>query len=368
MRLDMLLDWSEIKELLQDKVVSQKQIEKMFEGMPKEPMGLPATSFGITENTFVAFNGMLDVLLDAASPAGSAPSKASTPSSLVSEPARPMPKNNELKIGSLKESSSDDDDSSTGLSASERELMSILDKADNMLNSGSYGDFDQLIGDMNDPRLQALREKRDGAEEVKGELRDIMTEMYTLCKKQSRCGLDKPAEEEAARLRDLIQGCIEKAPKIAAQDINKIRTSVTGQWRLMYTNSEMFNFYNGITGFTNVFPGTTFQDLILEYESDGYLNEAKYLENLKTPMGSTLATVYANWELMKETSLMTNENSVILRGYCSKVTAGPLSYMAEENWKSLRTMSMNELVYIDDRMMLLRNAGALRVFFVYERI
>ncbi len=368
MRLDMLLDWSEIKELLQDKVVSQKQIEKMFEGMPKEPMGLPTTSFGITENTFVAFNGMLDVLLDAASPAGSAPSKASTPSSLVSEPARPMPKNNELKIGSLKESSSDDDDSSTGLSASEMELMSILDKADNMLNSGSYGDFDQLIGDMNDPRLQALREKRDGAEEVKGELRDIMTELYTLCKKQSRCGLDKPAEEEAARLRDLIQGCIEKAPKIAAQDINKIRTSVTGQWRLMYTNSEMFEFYNGVTGFANVFPASKFQDLSVQYQSDGFLSESKYFETLTTPLGKVDATVYSNWDIMKEVSFMTNENSVVVRNFCQKVTAGPMEYEAQENWKSLRTMSMNELLYVDDKIKIMRNCGALRIYFVYERI
>ena len=62
--------------------------------------------------------------------------------------------------------SSTDDDSSTGLSGAELELMEQLDKADNMLNSGSYGDFDQLIGDLNDPRLAALREKRDGAEEV----------------------------------------------------------------------------------------------------------------------------------------------------------------------------------------------------------
>ena len=32
--------------------------------------------------------------------------------------------------------------------------METLDKADNMLNSGSFGDFDRLIGDVNDPRLQ----------------------------------------------------------------------------------------------------------------------------------------------------------------------------------------------------------------------
>jgi hypothetical protein len=33
---------------------------------------------------------------------------------------------------------------------------------------GSFSDFDQLIGDLNDPRLSALREKRDGAMEVQG--------------------------------------------------------------------------------------------------------------------------------------------------------------------------------------------------------
>ena len=92
---------------------------------------------------------------------------------------------------------------------------------------------------------------------------------------------------------------------------------------------------------------------------------------------------------------MTNENSVVLRNYCIKVgngfhsflialcfsdcflsvvvvylqvTAGPMEYEAQENWKSLRTMSMNELVYIDDRIKIARNCGALRIYFLYERI
>ena len=62
---------------------------------------------------------------------------------------------------------------------------------------------------------------------------------------------------------------------------------------------------------------------------------------------------------------MTNENSVVLRNYCTKVTAGPMEYEAEENWKSLRSMAMNELVYVDDRVKIMRNTGALRIFFVY---
>lgn len=254
------------------------------------------------------------------------------------------------------------------MSESELDLMSILDKADNMLNSGSFGDFDQLIGDMNDPRLQALREKRDGAEEVRGELREVIKDLLKLTRQQSRCGLDKPNEEDQARIRDLVQAVIEKAPKAYLKDINKVRNELNGKWKLLYTNSEMFDFYNGVTGFANVFPASKFEDLSVQYTSDGYLSESKYFERLKTPLGDVDATVFSNWELLKEMSFMTNDNSLVLRNFCQKVTAGPMEYLAEENWKSLRTMSMNELVYIDENIKIMRNCGALRIYFVYERI
>jgi hypothetical protein len=311
---------------------------------------------------------MLDVVLDATS--GNADidrQKSAVPSVLTSEPARPMPKAAELKIGSL--ASADDNENSVGLSEEELEMMQTLDKADNMLNSGSFGDFDQLIGDVNDPRLQALRESNDENNlKLKGKLNDIVSELTSLCKKQARCGLDKPSEEEETRIRDLIAAVIEKGDKLSNKDINVIRTTVNGKWRLMYTNSEMFDFYNGVTGFANDFPATKFNDLTLQYSSDGFLSEAKYFEKLTTPMGSIDATVYANWDLMKEMSFMTNDNSVVLRSYCTKVTAGPMEYEAQENWKSLRTLSMNEIVYIDNNIQIMRNCGALRIFFVLERV
>jgi hypothetical protein len=176
-----------------------------------------------------------------------------------------------------------DDESTTGLSEAELEMMEVLDKADNMLNSGSFGDFDQLIGDMNDPRLQALREKREGAEEVQGQLKDVITELLQLGRQQSRCGLDRPSEETAARIRDLTQAVIEKAPKAANRDINDIRKSINGKWKLMYTNSEMFNFYNGITGFANVFPTSKFEEVTMQYSSDGFLSEGSlYTINMAT--------------------------------------------------------------------------------------
>lgn len=373
LRLDMLLQWKDIKELIDDGVVKASQIERMFEGMPKEPMGIPATAYGITEDTFVAFNGMLDVLLDSMEPEviPGTKSKGVTPSQLVSEPQRPLPAAKELKIGDMGaalDTEGEDGEMTTGLSESELELMKVLDNADNMLNSGSFGDFDKLIGDVNDPRLQALREKRDGADEVEGGLDDVLSELIELSRKQSRCGLDRPDEMEAARIRDLVQAVIERAPRAASRDIKDLLQSINGEWKMLFTNSEMFNFYNGITGFANVFPASKFQDLKLKYKSDGYLSEALYVENLATPLGPVDATVFSNWDLMKEMSFMTNENSVVLRSYCSKVTAGPMEYEAQENWKSLRTMSMNEILYVDSEIMLMRNCGALRIYFVLERL
>ena len=320
MRLDMLVDWREVRELIDDKVVTEKQISKMFDGMPKEPMGIPANSMGITEDTFVAFNGMLDVLLDAGAGTSGPVRKEAAPSMLTNEAARPMPAVSELKMGSLEtKPSAADDEASTGLTESELELMEQLDKADNMLNSGSFGDFDRLIGDVNDPRLQALRAERDGAEEVSGQLTDVLKELITLGKQQTRCGLDRPDEETQARIRDLVQAVVEKAPKTASRKIEDLRATLNGGWRLMFTNSEMFDFYNGVTGFANVFPAAKFDSLSVQYSSDGYLSEAQYVEKLNTPLGVIDATVFANWDLLKEMSFMTNENSVVLRNYCTKV-------------------------------------------------
>ena len=322
-----------------------------------------------------------DVLLDASSAnsEGKAKEKASTPASLVSEAPRPMPKDAELRLGSLTASSASSSTASpptsqetaanTGMTPEELDMMEKLDKADNMLNSGGFGDFDLLIGDVSDPRLDALREKNT-ATDVKGTMKDITKELLELSGKQNRCGLDTSNElfeSDLARIRDLIQAIIEKNPLPATKSIVDLRDKINGNWKLLYTNSEMFRFYNGITGFINVFPGSKFNSLYFQYQSDGYLSESRFFEELDTPLGLTVATVYSNWELVKEMSFMTNSNSVVLRSFCSKVTAGPFEYEAQENWKSLRTMSMNEVLYVDDDLMVMRNAGAIRIFFVLQR-
>lgn len=121
---------------------------------------------------------------------------------------------------------------------------------------------------------------------------------------------------------------IEKSPKLATvKTVPEIRKQLNGKWKLLYSNSEMLDFYNGVTGFANVFPTSKFKDLSFEYFSDGYASDAKYFETLSSSLGDINAVVYANWDLVKEMSFMTNENSVVLRNYCVKVTYTLLSLL-----------------------------------------
>jgi hypothetical protein len=78
------------------------------------------------------------------------------------------------------------------------------------------------------------------------------------------------------------------------------------------------------------------------------LSEALYVDKLNTPLGDVDVTVFSNWKVQKEMSFMTNEESVLLRAYANKVTAGPFEYEAQENWKLLHEHERNRLQLDDD--------------------
>lgn len=80
----------------------------------------------------------------------------------------------------------------TEATTEELELMTVMDKADSLLNSGSFSDFDQLIGDTDDPRLLNAKELKinPGNGFVSNELRDILNNLLSLARKQTRCGMN----------------------------------------------------------------------------------------------------------------------------------------------------------------------------------
>lgn len=296
------------------------------------------------------------------------PKKKAASASFSEAPALPTPRDSELSMMPTP-SAEEGAEVSAVLTNEEREMMEILDKADSLLKGGAFGDFDKLIGDTEDPRLLGLRSVKEEAEGIQGDLKTRLNQLITLSKEKTRCGLDARGNvESTGEMRALFQAVLDKAPALAqTKDAQQVQKLMNGRWKLLYTSSEMFYFYNGVTGLSNVFPGSKFQSLSLEFSSDGILSETKYHEKLSTPLGGVDVTAFGTWQVLKEMSFMTNDISIISRNYCTRVTAGPFEYKAQENWKSLRSFAMNEVVYVDDKIMLMRNAGALRVFFVLER-
>lgn len=287
------------------------------------------------------------------------------------------------------------------LSEDELQLMEALDQADNLLNMGAFGDFDRLSSGAEDPRLAALQPVRPvtatatagvigvapGSAQEREHLQQLVHKVLALSRSVPSCGVgtsaaagdesscnedtdreDDQREAQTASLCSAIQAVIDMAPPLAAsRELADVRQGLLGRWRLRYTNSEMCSFYHGVTGFANVIPRAKFSELSVEYASDGYISEGKYHEKITTPLGLLSVTAYTNWDLMKEPSFMTNADSIVLRNYCSKVTVGPFMYEAQENWKSLRALAMNEVMYVDDTVQIVRNCGALGIFFVLEK-
>lgn len=379
-----LLEWDEVRSLLDEQALTQQQVTGVFNSLARGAGCLD-------EQGFLQFNDLLDLLLDNQGrpstndddAAASSPKARAVPKELVTEAPLPMPKDNAMRM--LKLDGKQESDSP--MTPEEQEMMEMVDQADKLLSERSFKAFDTLIGDTEDPRLNptfdedldpsAPKPPRFDTKDEREAARKILSLAES---KITRCGLDPVDEETSGALRAAFQNVVDtmvKSPQgplaLRAGDASnpkKIMQQVAGgKWKLLYTNSDMLAFYSGVTGLVNVFPGSKFVGLDLQYESDGYLSEAKYLEELTSPLvGSVTATVSANWEIVKETSFMTNEDALILRSYVNKVTAGPFKYDAEENWKSLRCLAMNEVVYVDEDALLIRNAGALRVFFVLKRI
>lgn len=136
-----LFKWSELQDLIDESFLTTKSVIEIYEKMPQTVD--ENNNKGISVRSFIALNTMLDVLIDKSNPGGSqstsskpqAKTASSIPTALVAEGARPLPQERELKIGSLNEK----DGKSTGeITTEELELMNALDKAESLLNTGSF--------------------------------------------------------------------------------------------------------------------------------------------------------------------------------------------------------------------------------------
>ncbi len=313
------------------------------------------------------------------------------------------------------------DDDKGELSQEDYEMLQILDQADNLLNTGSFVSFDQLIGDTDDERLEAvktLEKEKKSLQSIPGAVgkktkkeefvEEIVERILALGQRQERCGIELKKSYEQSKqpketttdeqqqntqqqqqqtfgdvnLKDyesvdrefnyLLQLLTDNSPKLGqSKTIQEILTLLNGKWNLLYTNSDMFYFYNGLSGFINILPGSKLMSLDMEFQSDGYLSETLITEKVMNTILPNKPifpiTITGNYEIVKEISFMTNELSILFRHYPKDVTVTKLKYQAEDYWKSLRGIALNEIIYIDNKTLIFRNAGALRIFFILQR-
>ena len=158
--------------------------------------------------------------------------------------------------------------------------METLDRADNMLTGGIFGDFDRLIDDVDDPRLAALRERNTEATGIKG-IQEILDELVKMYKDQSRCGLDKPSEEDQSRMRDLVQSVTEQAGP-AANRMDDLRKAINGKWRLLYHSESFLQWRHRVRQRLSYHK---VRRLATQYMSDGYISESRYYENSRALLG-----------------------------------------------------------------------------------
>lgn len=359
---EMFVAWQDVQDMLTAQEVTKEELLLFW----REAIAFKGDAEVIDYDTFLRLNVRLEyhiINAEKDNKTGKSSLQPATPQFIVEEERRPMPRDSEMKMFTSLESDAEKD------KKVDMDYIELLEKADSLLASRSFDAFDRMIGDTDDPRLLAA--KRDNVLEnnAPSSLSDALSNLVQLSKRHARCGIDIDSEGESmGEMRAAYQYLLDNVTPLATMaDVPEIRNAMVGRWNLLFTNSEMFRFYKGVTGLSGVFPASKFLRMSLEYSSDGYLHECKYFEQLSTPLGEVTVTTYSGWDMIKEISFMTNEPSVVTRNYCQKVTAGPFNYEAEENWKSLRTMALNEVVYIDRRYLVVRNAGALRVFFVFER-
>eukprot|EP01039_Chlorochromonas_danica_P009160 gene9160-10112_t len=358
------LVWQDVQDMLTAEEVTKEELLLFW----REAIAFKGDDEGIDCDTFLRLNVRLEYHIMNAEKGDNKTGKSSlpppvTPQFIVEEERRPMPRDSEMKMFSSLESDTEKD------KVVDMDYIELLEKADSLLAARSFDAFDRMIGDTDDPRLLAAKRDNILENNAPSSLSDALSNLVQLSKRNARCGIDIDSEGESmAEMRAAYQHVLDNITPLATMaEVPEIRKAMVGRWNLLFTNSEMFRFYKGVTGLSGVFPASKFLRMSLEYSSDGYLHECKYFEQLSTPLGEVTVTTYSGWDMVKEISFMTNEPSIVTRNYCQKVTAGPFNYEAEENWKSLRTMALNEVVYIDRRYLVVRNAGALRVFFVFER-
>jgi len=101
--------------------------------------------------------------------------------------------------------------------------------------------------------------------------------------------------------------------------------------------------------------------------SKSYASDCAYEERIAVGGGNdVVASVDGDWSLKSTTSLLTGEPSLIVSVEPGTVKYGPTATKAD-HWKSVRSMNMLNLVYLDNDVRVMRGNTSTDTVFVFRR-
>lgn len=380
---DALMNWSEIKELLDDNELGQDEFDDMWQKTPKSP-----GSDLIDVDGFLSFNVALDSLFEVLDfEDESIPAKQEQIPMFYADDLPPgvifaeIANDNTLvgmedlkKWGDLQDMLREGDLLPLELQ-NMFENIPKADGTDDQLDeegfTALYDAIDDLFeedGEEDDNANDVVEESQTGAAaELKSSSKDRLFEFFSSVDDEDRlpCGLEA-TDNEVELVLDLVSALEKESQNMVLNTDGEIQqTDVAGDWELLYTTSSTMKFNKSLSGL--VPPNGKFGGLVQKLKASKYLADLEYVEQINAGPASFDVKVTGDWELRSTVSLFTGSKSVCLDVVPDKVNYG-LNSQKADHWKTLGVMNLLDITYLDDDMRVMRGTTSTDSIFIFKKL
>jgi hypothetical protein len=382
-----LQNWSEIKDLLKENLLSLEEFEEMWERTAKSPGSMEM----IDVEGFLSFNVALDDLFDFADEDNDAPiamfyADDLPPGVIFSEIAddNVLVGMEELKTwGDLQDMLREGD----LLPLELQNMFEAIPKASGTNDKVNEEGFESLFEAIN-----ALFEDDDDDDDSEKVVNEGTPETTNEAEVPAAAAADEPEISSRIELLALItelalddrlpcglestdtevELMLEIAAKLQKESTNMIGSepeieiaNLAGVWELIYTTSATMKFNKSLSGM--VPPNAKFGGLVQKLEASKYLSDVEYVEQINAGPASFEVKVTGDWELRSTVSLFTGAKSFCLDVVYDRVNYGLKSQKAD-HWKSLGPLSLLDISYVDEDLRIMRGTTSTDSIFIFKRL
>ncbi|GMH51401.1 hypothetical protein TrRE_jg9747 [Triparma retinervis] len=239
------------------------------------------------------------------------------------------------------------------------------------MDVSGFAKFDKMIEDLFEDEEGAEVQQQEPPLEAQGSaLKSLLLEKIGALSAGDPLALnceDEALEEVLEIVNELCETSTTNLVDINAKAV--VPSDIEGDWELLYTNSGMFRFYQGLTGLAQSMPNGKFNKLTQSLKAKSYANDCVYEEIVDVVGGQeVIATVDGDWSMKSTPSLLTGEPTVLMSVEPGTVKYGPTSTKAD-HWKSVRCMNQLDMSFMDkEGLRIMRGNTSLDTIFIFKKI